>query len=270
MPLDDFDPLFGEAPDEVSLKNAPLASVIAQVQFAPILLLRSEAYVATFQERIRADYPKFEQSRVQVLTPPGVTAEIPDEVFWRFTCAKGEWRVSLSSTFVTLDTRAYTSRADFAVRLKSLIVALKATVGSASVMRIGVRYIDHVKSPEVDNMADMLRVEMLGVGNTALRAHLLHSITEMYCNVREGNLLARWGLLPPHGTHEPNLMPPVAGRSWFLDIDIFKQRLEPSEEMDPDSVHSEVFALATRSYAFFRWATTDRFLDVYGATKCSQ
>jgi uncharacterized protein (TIGR04255 family) len=83
--------------------------------------------------------------------------------------------------------------------------------------------------------------------------------------VAEGHLLSRWGLLPPNGTHDPNAMPPVEGASWFLDIDVFRQFESPHGEMDADMIHTTATALATRSYSFFRWATTDRFLKVYGA-----
>jgi len=268
MPLHDFDPLFGDAPEEVPLDKAPLAGVVAQIQFAPILMLESQSYMAGFQERIRADYPKFSQEQVQVFAPPGMQMLSVPGVTWRFGCVKDNWKVSLSSSFVSLDTRDYTSRANFTARLKSVVSALKDTVGSANVTRIGVRYVDHVKAPEVDGIADMLRTEMLGIGNKLPRDHVQHMAAETYCAVKEGNLLARWGLLPPHATHDPTIMPPSPEPSWFLDIDIFKQYDEPLRELDPEVIHAEVYALATRSYAFFRWATTDRFLDAYRGTKC--
>lgn len=263
----DFDPLFGEPREEIPLESAPLARVLAQVQFAPILRLRSEDFVAPFQERIRSDYSKVEQQRIRLLQPSGDDADPRTEVIWRFLQATAEWRVSLTQTFVALETFAYTSRADFMERLKVVVAALKATVGSARVTRIGVRYVDHVKSPQINRMAEMLRPEMLGIASTPLRERIQHTVNEMFCEVAEGRLLAKWGLLPPNGTHDPEVMPPAPTSSWFLDLDVFKQYAEPFEEMDADEVHRTALALATRSYAFFRWVTTDRFLEVYGGQK---
>lgn len=263
----DFDPLFGDPPPEIPLANAPLACVVAQAKFAPILRIRSEDYVAPFQEQIRSQYPTVEREKIHLFMPIGGDNEAPTEVIWRFVDTSGQWRVSLTPTFVALESRAYTSRTDFMGRFKSIVAALKITVGSARVTRVGVRYVDHLRQPEIDGMSEMLRSEMLGMASTALRAQMLHTVSEMFCNVAEGSLLARWGLLPPNGTHDPNVMSPTATSSWFLDLDVFKQYREPFEEMDADAIHTTAFALAARSYALFRWAATDRFLEVYGARR---
>jgi len=262
----DFDPLLVEPVEEIPLANAPLARVVAQVQFTPIFKIRSEDYVAPFQELIRAEYPKAQHESHRI-SQFGTDAEVRTDIIWRFQCAKGDWLVSLAPTFVALETRAYTSRADFMIRFKGVVTALKSAVGSARVTRVGVRYVDHLKSPEVESVTEMLRPEMLGVVNTPLHPRLLHMFSEVFCDVAEGNLLARWGLLPPNGTHDPNVIAPIPATSWFLDLDVFKQYAEPFEELDADAIHSTALALATRVYALFRWATTDRFMEVYGGKR---
>jgi uncharacterized protein (TIGR04255 family) len=264
MTIRDFDPLFGEPQEEIPLANAPLARSIVQVQFAPILLIRSEDFIAPFQERIRPDYPNFEQEVAQVHPLFGGEVEQKTAVTWRFLDGTRDWRVSLTPTFLALETLNYTSRADFLGRFKVVVAAFKETVKSARVTRVGVRYVDHVKSPEVEMMAEMLRPEMRGIATSTLRPSLQHSLSEAICTVAEGQLLARWGLLPPHGTHDPSVMPPASTESWFLDLDVFKQYAEPFVEMDVNAIHGVADALAVRSYAFFRWAVTDRFLEVYG------
>ena len=263
----EIDPLFGAPREEVPLTGSPLTSVVAQVQFTPIMKLRSEDLVAVFQEQVRSDYPKLEQEKIQIGPVFGSEAEVRQEIVWRFVCGKNEWRVTLTPTFVALETSAYTSRADFMERFKKVVVALKETVGNARVTRVGVRYVDHIKAPEVNHISEMLRPEMLGVVDSSLRSRLHHAVSEMFCSVAEGSLLARWGLLPPHGTHDPNVMMPVPTDSWFIDIDVFKQYEEPFTDMDADAVHQVAFSLATRSYAFFRWVATEQFLQVYGAQK---
>ncbi len=267
MANQDFDPLFGEPVDEVPLPRSPLTTVVAQVQFTPIMRLRSEDYVAVIQDKLRGDYPKLEAESILCATIMGGETEARRENVWRFVCGKNQWRVTLTPTFVALETRAYTSRTDFTERFKRVVVALKDSVGSARVTRVGVRYVDHIKPPEVEHMSGMLRSDMLGVANTALRPRMHHAVSEMFCDVAEGNLLARWGFLPPHGTHDPNVMMPIPDKSWFIDIDVSKQYNEPFEEMDADSVHQIAYALATRSYSFFRWVSTPSFLQAYGGNK---
>ncbi len=49
--------LKAEVPDEVPLPNAPLARVLAQIRFPPILSIRKADSVADFQEALRTEYP---------------------------------------------------------------------------------------------------------------------------------------------------------------------------------------------------------------------
>ena len=262
----DFDPLFGTPPEEIPLANAPLARVLAQVQFAPVLSIRSEEFIAPFQERIRSEYPGVEHQTIQ-LPPFGSGDDIRTLVVWRFLGeAAGWWRVSLTPTFLALETRDYSSRQDFIKRFRTIVSAFKDTVESARATRVGVRYVDHIKTPELDRMADMLRPDMLGIANSSLRPKLQHTVSETVCEVAEGTLLARWGLLPPNGTYDPDVLLPAPQSSWFLDLDVFKQYVEPFGEMDPEAISETALALATRAYSFFRWATTDRFIEVYGGS----
>jgi uncharacterized protein (TIGR04255 family) len=266
MTVRDHDPLFGDDQPEIPLPNAPLARVMAQVRFAPIFMLRDKDFIAPFQESMRAGYPQIAKERSQLLLPFGTDqgGSATPEIFWRLYSPKRDWRVSLAQDFVALETQRYTSRADFMEKFSSVVAALLKVVGSASVTRIGVRYVDHVRSPEFDQMAKMVRPEMVGVTGTPLAARMQHNVSETVCEVREGQLLARWGLLPGHGTHDPDVLHPVADPSWFLDLDVSSEFAEPYPDMDAELIHQTAFALATRSYSFFRWAVTDEFLAAYG------
>lgn len=258
----EIDPLFGAEPSEVPLASAPLASVVAQVKFTPILRIRSQDFIVPFQDQIRLDYPKMRREQTKQIALFGSTDEEEVEVIWRFLSGNEQWRVSLATSFIALETRAYTSRTDFVARLKSVADALKTAAKSAQVTRVGVRYIDHIKVPEIDQINKLMRPELLGIAG-ALQDRMQHSVSEMLCEIAEGSLLARWGLLPPNGTHDVNALPPVDTKSWFLDLDAFKQYEEPVE-LDVDAIHSSALALATRCYAVFRWLTTEEFLKVYG------
>jgi uncharacterized protein (TIGR04255 family) len=88
-------------------------------------------------------------------------------------------------------------------------------------------------------------------------------MNEAFCVTKEGNLLARWGFMPENHSHDPEMMPPIKQRSWFLDIDSFRE--EPQfASFDAEEISNLAHALATRSYAFFRWAVTDKLLREYG------
>lgn len=260
----ELDPLFGDSPAEVALSEAPLVRVLAQISFDPILILRNEDTVAPFQNKIRSAYSKMSHETLRLNPFVGDDAEARTEVIWRFHSADAAWRVSVSPTFLALETGKYVSRADLLARVRVLVTALKATVGELHVGRIGLRYVDQVKAPELDSLRDMVRPEMLGITNSPLHSKVRHAVTETYCDTAEGGIIARWGMLPPQGSHDPNVVAPVPEASWFLDIDAFTPPGDLEGDMDADAICRTAEALAMRSYAFFRWAVTPKFLEIYG------
>jgi hypothetical protein len=128
-------PLSGPPPAEVPLPRAPLARVIAQVRFAPILTIRNPDSVAVFQEAVRATYPILSEDRIhQIVMASAGTPDIREGVIWRFTEGeKRQWRASLSVDFIALETSAYVSRQDFLERLGAILVALVGNVRRACV-----------------------------------------------------------------------------------------------------------------------------------------
>ncbi|MGB8839548.1 MAG: TIGR04255 family protein [Aliidongia sp.] len=263
--MDDFDPLFGEPQMEIPLPESPLTYVVAQLQFEPIMQLGSQEFIAPLQEQVRSDYPKLERQQIQI---PNllVGGESQTEFLWRFQSVDSGWRLAISRGFLALETRIYTSRSDFMRRFKEAIAIFKATVKTAHVIRLGVRYVDHIRPPAFDQLADMIHPGMLGILNTRLRPDLQYGVNEITCQATEGTLVAKWGLLPANGTHDPNAIEPIPGQqSWFLDIDAFKHYAESPQQLDVDAMHELGISLATRSYAFFRWATTETLLRTYGA-----
>ena len=58
-------------------------------------------------------------------------------------------------------------------------------------------------------------------------------------------------------------MPAIGIPSWFLDIDVYQEFIEP-QAFDSSDIETRVMDLATRSYAFFRWVVNDDFLIACG------
>ncbi len=261
-----FDPLFGAECIEIPLNSAPLVSVLCQIRFPEIVSIQNKSFIAPFQERIRSTYPHLAHQQMKTVSfqETGSTVEYADEVVWRFVDARKGWRLSLGATFLSLETRKYVSRKDFIERLTHVVSALSDTMNPGLLNRIGTRYIDRVEVKEGLMLGEMLRPEMLGLSGTSISGSIEHSISEVMCEVKEGQMLARWGMLPERGTHDPEVMPPVAGKSWFLDVDTFAEHLSAPVEFDVAAIRETAYALATRAYSFFRWSVTDRFLQEFG------
>jgi uncharacterized protein (TIGR04255 family) len=258
------DPFTGPAPQRIPLPDAPLTSVLAQVRFAEVFSITKKEFIADFQERIRDQYPinKLESGLVLALSPQGPQARA--EPHWRFLSADESWRVTLTTTFISLETRKYISRHDFISRLRILLHAVEHTIGPGYVQRIGTRYVDRIRGEQLDRLGALVRQELAGFASSGLRSKIQQSMHEALCEVDEGKLLARWGLIPENSTHDPEMMPAINEKSWMLDIDVFQEFSGSSTSFSADAIAGSALDCATRVYSFFRWVVTDEFLLTYG------
>ncbi len=136
---------FLQHPD-IPLTAPPLAEVICQVRFPPILRIAREE-PSEFQERIRARFPllDIEQGVVVKFPAPAsggaLSAEAPPRVF-RFGSEDSGTFVSLAVDFYALSTQHYTHWTDFAANLALVQAAVEAVYRPAHATRIGLRYIN--------------------------------------------------------------------------------------------------------------------------------
>jgi len=262
----DVDPIVAPPPAEVPLGNAPLVRVIAQLRFPEILSVEQRDFVAPFQEAIRSTYPVLRQEQTQgvVFGPAGV-APVKPQIAWRFSDPDGHWRVSLTPTFIALETTKYMSRSDFLGRLLTVTESLAEHFNPGQVDRLGVRYIDRITGAAVDEIATLVRPEVRGITGTIGAAHAAHALSETIFQLPDAGprVLARWGVLPPGTTIDPAAVEPAQEQSWILDLDMFSTSPMP---FDVERIIAEAQRYAERIYTIFRWAITDSFLKRYGGT----
>ncbi|MFB2923297.1 MULTISPECIES: TIGR04255 family protein [Aerosakkonema] len=257
-------PLIAQPPREVPLKEAPLIRVLAQVRFPPILSIQDSSFVAPFQEAIRENYPILdpEQTRGFILGSQGVE-QTELTTIWRFRAADGNWRVSLAPDFVALETISYLSRSDFLKRLENVLIALDVHIKPQIVQRYGLRYIDRLTGSDTKDIPKLVRSEIAGIVATELGNYLHQTIAESLFNLpkEEGQLIARWGLLPADTTIDIATIEAIAEPSWVLDLDM---SISKQQEFSTEALMSEMERFAERIYTFFRWAVTDDFLRRFG------
>jgi uncharacterized protein (TIGR04255 family) len=258
------DPLTGPIASEIPLPDAPLVRVIAQVKFPPVMAILQPDFIGPFQEAIRATYTDL--SRIDIPNPEIQTAlhgGVPQRILgpWRFQTPEEGWMVSLAHDFVALEATTYSSRADFMNRLREILVALETHVGPRTVERIGVRYVDRLNEDCLNDIATLVRPEVLGLTAHPHLGSLALSITESVFALDGCQLTSRWGLVPANATYDPGAVEPRPVPSWVLDLDMF--RIE-SRRFSVDEAISDANAFSERIYTVFRWAVTDRFLERFG------
>ena len=166
---------FPDSPRVIYRKN-PLAEVICQLKFPPVLRIDSEP-PAGFQERIRAEYPRYaESARGLLRLPDGVPAEVVKLIQsvaplgapggHEFGSADKNWTVTLARDFLALKTTEYRHWEEFCDRIERLLFALTEEYNPTFFTRIGLRYVDVIQRSKLGlsnaSWAELLNPHMAG------------------------------------------------------------------------------------------------------------
>ena len=260
--------LFGSSVQEVPLTRAPLVNVIAQVRFPAVMKIQADsAFVATFQELIRKDYPVVRSERqLGVMMGPGGPQPQDAGIIWRFESRDPDaWQVTLAPSFVSLSAKRYTRRSDFLARLTVVLHALEGWLHPDVCDRIGIRYIDRLTGEQLAQLTELIRPEILGVlsGEVTLNGvEVAHALSDTLFQLDDSlQLRGRWGRLPVGATYDAAIEP-AREPSWVLDLDLYTSQ---PEDFDLAAIAAKVSDFCERIYTFFRSAVTDKFLDEFGA-----
>ena len=255
---------FGAIPERIPLDPDPLVRVVAQVRFAPVLLVREQSFIAPFQDAIRGSYPLVEKEMQQQVAPgAGGALQVAESVLWRFWDAERNWQVTLAENFVSLACGDYSDRADFLFRLAAALGAVGDYVRPVLTSRVGVRYTDRLSGPEkLERLPEFVRSELLGLASAELgEGEAVGQLTQAEFSTDRVSLRGRWGLLAPGETHDMSIEA-IESPSWVLDLDAYTEVTSP---FDSRFCAAEAERYAGIVYTFFRWAVSDQFLAAHGA-----
>jgi uncharacterized protein (TIGR04255 family) len=257
---------FGAEPvTEVSLARAPLVNVLSQVRYPKVPLFSTEEGAASVHERLRDRYPILRRvpAVTLTLTPGGMVQQLSQGRLWRLQNRDATWTITLSDEFFSIETRAYRSREDFHGHLEEALTAITDTGEPVIYDRVGVRYINQLTGEAADRVRELVRPELHGALSVPLpeQAELSLTLSEaLFRFADDYQLRARWGSLPENAAVDPTV-PPLAARSWILDLDSFT---EASGDFRPAILGELTRRLADQAYRFFRWATTPAFDEFFG------
>ena len=131
---------------ELRLRKAPLAEVICQIRFPPILRITREE-PSSFQEIIRKRFPILEMEQGFALRMPGLgspeaaSAETQRRIF-RFQAADHLVSITLAPDFCAVSTNRYSHWSDFAADLALASEATLSVYEPAFASRIGLRFVN--------------------------------------------------------------------------------------------------------------------------------
>jgi uncharacterized protein (TIGR04255 family) len=261
----DGNPFTALPPPEIPLREAPLIRVIAQVRFPTILSIEESNFVAAFQEEIRSKYPILQPGQTHNVVIGSQGFETTAGMVWRFIDKTEKWRISLTSSFVTLETTDYLSRTDFLKRFKEILVAINIHIKPQLLERLGLRYIARLKGSDVNKLTDFVRPEVSGILVSEIANYAEHTIIDSFftlpCQSRQ--IHSRWGRLPANLIIDPAI-DMIPEPSWILDLDMFTTPFSETKAFEVELIMDDANQFAARLYTFFRWAVTSDFLRHFG------
>lgn len=142
---------FPNSPRVIYSKN-PLVEVICQLRFPSILRIDSEV-PSKFQEKIRHQYPLFEETPIKELKlelPPELIQAFKEvispvktgKIAYDFLSPDKTWKVGLTREFIALSTNKYERWEEFKAYLEEPLSALINVYSPAFFTRVGLRYRD--------------------------------------------------------------------------------------------------------------------------------
>ncbi len=246
----------------VDLQRSPIVLAVVQLRFPEILSVKTdESLIARYQDRIRDRYPYFlAGQQVEFLFgPQGVVQQPSQTSNWQFKDFEQKWTITVTASTITLETRHYTSISEFAGRMAEAVLAAKETFRIDVQQRVGLRYVNEIRHPEVAKPSDWRRFmnpTLLGpLADNAIAPSVESSIQELRLAASDGSLIVRHGAA--RGTTvapEPGATVPT-GDFYLLDLDAFDEK---GRELDIEALDKLVKGYNRTIYSLFRWGMNDQ------------
>jgi len=235
--------------DRVLFKRAPLVQVICQVRFPPILEIGKEA-PAEFQKRIRNDYPTLEMMDAVAVSSSGDMERASVGTLttvWKFSDVSHNWTVSLSSAFVSLDTKDYSSFETFSEKFQKPWKAAQDCYDLSTLTRIGLRFINRLRITPGENPAKY----WAGRINPALAGYLGTELMQGGVSQSQHEIRLQgddYQLTIRHGLERKG--------DYRLDYDCYTDA--PTR---PDGTESLLARFNDILYRIFRWSLSERLFN---------
>lgn len=247
----------------VQFRKPPLRLVIGQVRFTIMPRFEQKAFIAGFQEAIRAQYPRAsrEASVTYQISLAGVNPNL-GEALWKFSSRDNKWAVIVGESAITLESRAYSSANDFLDRFSHILKTATETLGVIDRLRLGLRYINEIRYPHAENFAQwraLFNPEFIGFdASDLLDGQVDHTLHEIQVNRLDGVVAIRHGLLSGTVVAPLPQEQPVAGQFYLVDLDYY----DATEcDLDIAATTGQMQAYNDLMYRLFRWTLSEMLFD---------
>ena len=243
----------------VQFRKTPLRLVIGQVRFTIMPRFEQKAFIAGFQEAVRAQYPRVssEASVTYQLSPIGINPS-PGETLWRFSSRDNRWAIVVGESAITLESRAYSSMSDFLGRFSQILKVANETLEITDRLRLGLRYINEIRYPHAEQFAQwraLFNPEFVGFeASSLLDGQIAHTLQEIQVNRPDGVLAIRHGLLNGAVVAPLTQEQPASGQFYLIDLDYYDMT---ECDLDISAIIKQMQDYNDVMYRFFRWTLSE-------------
>lgn len=246
-------------PKPEKLVRSPLTLVVCQVSHEHIDVGDPNLARAIHNE-IKESYPILEQ---QVTPQFAVAIGQPDSALtpgalyqgWKLHPSDSSWNVVINPRFYSLETNHYQDWPNFRQRLEQLTQAVANAVHPSLEQRIGLRFINRIKHPEVQSVADwrhLIDPSFLG----PIAHHKLGDSVRSSQQVLQLNVEDKMFVTIRHGVFQEPALP--GEDAYVIDQDCFTH---PSETFSPKHVMDSAEKLHTLVLQIFQQTITTNLYD---------
>ena len=257
--------------------NAPLALTVLEIRYPELADGIGRRAQHLMRRAVQGRLPLVEmqtEDQIEVAIGAPVPASVQRRTFPRFFTRDRTTALQLKENALVLETTNYEGWTEGFRPLIALVVgAVERARPPDGVLRIGLRYIDEIRVPDVDSVPGDWRGYINGsllaaADPSFIPASLQPSVWQGFVQYRtttDSTLMVRYGpqdghaVNPRGATRRKN--PPVPGPFFLLDTDSFWQAEDEVPEFKDDWILNRCDALHTPIRDFFRIATTDKLRD---------
>ncbi len=217
----------------VKYNKSPLIEVIFQLRFPTILSINSKQ-PANFQEKIREHYPlyqeKIEQQNELVFSPNGTPSQIrqSQNKKYNFISADQLYKVSLTSSSISISTMSYTQWEDFSEHIQFIVPIFEKEYSPAFYTRVGLRYVDAITrgslSLENKKWNELIHPHVLGIVTPEIEDGVQSFLSEAEYKNTDGKSFTKTHFELVHINDNPEL-------SLLIDCDYFTSEMTNREEL---------------------------------------
>lgn len=266
-------------PPRFGMKSVPLAQALVQVNFPVLPRLETLAGVAPLQDALADLFPYMNRNRIQqvslLIGPAGPAAPETAESWVNEFSDDDGWTLSVTATSAVLAVGSdYAGVQDFARRFSAACEALRDAARVRRCDRIGVRYLDVIRTSGSDEWASWLRPEVVGLAHPSIapRDQLTASLTETRLQRPASGVFAWASNVPVQGIVRHGLVPggavlagvpprPIEEPSFVLDMDMF---MASAQTFDPKALTEQYLDLHTEIERIFHWVLTEDGKEHFG------